>query len=145
MAIVIDGVNFSVFNTKYDHERLKFANIITGSLGDPIRIEGGAFRNTYPLTLLVTRQQFQALDSIFGNTTTSGTPPANLHTLTDEEGVTYYPNTGTDTSTKKYSTGVYVDAPGNKLVPKPITPKGWTDSNRFLVDVLITINSKVNT
>jgi hypothetical protein len=135
--MTLDGHTYEVHLTGYTHKQTKFGSTERGLTGLPLRVEGGAFSNEYSPTLLCTITDISNLRTSLAKTSTVGTPPANLLSLTDEEGVEFSPGAGSDDPTHRYNTGVFFLGMSE---PKPLTPLGWTAQNRFDVVVNLLVN-----
>jgi hypothetical protein len=136
MSISLDGNTYSVRGTGYGHPQRKISDTkrtLTGALS---RVESGVFDNIYDLTLIVTTAQIATLRTSYAKVTTTGTPAANLLDFTDEEGVHWNP---ASSGGGNVNTGVWFDG---TIDPKPMTERGWTSGNRFLVQIRLLVNAQ---
>lgn len=137
MAIKLDGSYYSVFQSNYQHAQSKHASMARSITGDIVRIDSGVFQNSYQLTLICNTSEILTLRTSFAKSGTDSTAPTTFNKLDfiDEEGKEWNPTTGTGVN----NTGVYFTSLGT---PKPMNTFGWTDKNRFLVDITLVVNSK---
>lgn len=135
MGITLDSQTYNVFQTNYGHKQAKTGSMSVGITGLPLRVEGGSFQNVYDLTLLCTTADIANLRTSFAKVTATGTPPSNLLSFTDEEGVTWNPNSS---GGGNVNTGVFFLSMSD---PKPLAPKGWSIGNRFTVQIQLQVYS----
>lgn len=134
MAIILDGHSYNVLGTGYGTPLEGRQTIAESVEGGTVVIEAPLTKRAYHLTLLCTIADVATLRQTYAKTATA-------LNLTDEEGFTWSTSAGTNDATHAYSTGVYIDKNASPFDPKPMTPMGWTQANRFTVDIHLRVNA----
>lgn len=139
MSITLDGQTYYTFQTGYAHAQTKIGVTDRGLTGLPIRVESGFFDNTFTIDLLIDVNDLVNLRASLNKTDPTGTPPNNLLSFTDEEGVSWIPSAGSDDSTHIYSTGVYFT---NMTPPKPLSVAlGFSSGQRLTTTLTLIVNA----
>ncbi|MBI5035561.1 MAG: hypothetical protein HZB51_34145 [Chloroflexi bacterium] len=129
--VTINGIQFQVIKGTYKVNPTPMRSTARAVNGKPTRTETGYCGITYEMQLLCTYAQLIALRKW----NKESTPPKNLHTFIDQEGILFSPNTGTNTPTAIYSTGVYFD----ELRFDAESGK-WDKDGIYYADVAFTVN-----
>lgn len=132
--ITLDGRQYNVYQNQYGKNADRPRSTDRGLTGLPIRVESGYFVESYDLTLLCTATDIAFLRASFKKVDYTSDPPTNLLDFVDAQGWEWNP---AGTGTGCLGTGVYFDSP---ISPKPLTPRGWGDSNRFTVAIKLVVN-----